>query len=110
MSALTRREALVAGALGTVGLSLPGLLANSTPDSARAKSVILVVPWGGPAQIDTLDMKPSAPEEVRGEFKPVATRVPGLRICEHLPRLAEQADRFAVVRALSHRITAHNPA
>lgn len=110
MSALTRREALVAGGLGTVGLSLPGLLANSTPDSAKAKSVILVVPWGGPAQVDTLDMKPDAPEEVRGEFKPVATRVPGLRICEHLPRLAERADRFAVVRSLTHRITAHNPA
>src|SRR5262249_33044306 len=78
--------------------------------SAKQKSVIFIVPWGGPAQMDTLDPKPDAPEEVRGEFQPIATRVPGLRICEHLPKLAAMADRFAVVRSLSHAITAHNPA
>lgn len=108
MSFLTRRQALVAGGLGTVGLSLPRLLAAESP--AKAKSVILVVPWGGPAQVDTLDPKPDAPEEVRGEFRPIATRVTGLRVCEHLPKLAATADRFAVLRALTHPITAHNPA
>lgn len=108
--AFTRRQAIIAGGLGTLGLSLPQLLANQRDTKAKQKSVILVVPWGGPAQMDTLDPKPDAPEEVRGEFDPIATRVPGLRVCEHLPRLAAMADRFAVVRSLCHSITAHNPA
>lgn len=108
---IDRRQALIAGALGTVGLTLPRLLAVEASDSPkRAKSVLLIVPWGGPGQMDTLDMKPDAPEEIRGEFLPVATRVPGTRICEHLPRLAGLADQFSVVRSLSHRMTAHNPA
>jgi uncharacterized protein (DUF1501 family) len=109
--AFTRRQALVAGGLGAVGLALPRLLAGEAPSGKnKKKSVLMVVPWGGPAQMDTLDPKPDAPEEVRGEFKPVATRVPGVRICEHLPKLAEMADRFAIVRSLAHQITAHNPA
>lgn len=108
---LDRRQALVAGALGAVGLSLPTLLAaeaNTRPQ--RAKSVLLVVPWGGPAQMDTLDPKPDAPEEIRGAFRPIATRVAGTHISEHLPRLAGLADQYAIVRSVSHRITAHNPA
>jgi hypothetical protein len=108
--ALTRRQAVVAGGFGALGLSLPRLLAAEKGASAKQKSVIFIVPWGGPAQMDTLDPKPDAPEEVRGEFKPIATRVPGLRVCEHLPKLAAMADRFAVVRSLTHAITAHNPA
>jgi hypothetical protein len=106
--AFTRRQAVIAGGLGA--LSLPRLLAAEKHTSAKQKSVIFIVPWGGPAQMDTLDPKPDAPEEVRGEFRPIATRLPGLRICEHLPRLAAMADRFAVVRSLSHTISAHNPA
>jgi uncharacterized protein (DUF1501 family) len=108
--ALTRRHAIVAGGLGTLGLSLPQLLAAEKSTAAEQKSVIFIVPWGGPAQMDTLDPKPDASEEVRGEFRPIATKVTGLRICEHLPKLAARADRFAVVRSLSHAITAHNPA
>jgi hypothetical protein len=108
---MNRRQALVAGALGTVGLSLPRLLAAETGSpGARATSVLMVVPWGGPGQMDTLDLKPDAPEEVRGEFRPITTRVPGIRICEHLPRLAALADQFAIVRSMSHQINAHNPA
>lgn len=105
----TRRHALAVGALGAVGLSLPALLANESR-RAKAKSVLMVVPWGGPGQMDTLDPKPDAPEEVRGEFKPIATRTPGLRVCEHLPKLAALSNEYAVVRSLSHQITAHNPA
>jgi hypothetical protein len=109
--AITRRQAVVAGGLGTLGLSLPSLLAGeATTRTTKPKSVLMIVPWGGPAQVDTLDLKPDAPENVRGEFSPTATRVPGTRICEHLPRLAAMADRFAIVRSLSHPITAHNPA
>lgn len=108
--AFTRRQAIVAGGLGTFGLSLPRLLAAEKHAPTKQKSVIFIVPWGGPAQMDTLDPKPDAPEEVRGEFRPIATKVTGLRICEHLPKLAAMADRFAVVQSLSHAITAHNPA
>ena len=100
------------GRAGTLGLSLPKLLAGeaTTRATGKPKSVLMIVPWGGPAQVDTLDLKPDAPEEVRGEFNPIATRVPGTRICEHLPRLAAMADRYAIVRSLTHPITAHNPA
>jgi len=108
--AFTRRQAVIAGGLSAFGLSLPGLLARESPTNGKKKSVLLIVPWGGPAQMDTLDLKPDAPEEVRGEFRPIATRVPGTRICEHLPRLATMTDRFAIVRSLSHTITTHNPA
>jgi hypothetical protein len=109
---VTRRHALTAGALGAVGLSLPNLLAGESRKATgkKANSVLMIVPWGGPAQMDTLDPKPDAPEEVRGEFKPIATRTPGLRVCEHLPKLAALSDRYSVVRSLSHQITAHNPA
>jgi hypothetical protein len=107
----TRRQALVAGALGTVGLSLPRLLrAESQARTPGEKSVILVVPWGGPSQHDTFDPKPDAPAEVRSVFSPIATRTVGLRVGEHLPRLAAMSDRFAVLRAVSHHISTHNPA
>ncbi len=106
-----RRQMLIAGALGACGLSLPQLLAaEATAKPRRKKSVILILPWGGPCQLDTLDPKPDAPAEIRGEFRPIATRLTGLRICEHLPRLADRADRFTVVRSASHRISTHNSA
>src|SRR4051812_32693273 len=108
---MTRRQALVAGGLGTLGLSFPGLLAGEAAGrGGKQKSVVMIVPWGGPAQVDTLDPKPDAPEEVRGEFHPIATKVPGTRVCEHLPKLAAMADQFAIVRSLRHDITAHIPA
>ena len=75
--------------------------------SRKPKSVILVFLTGAPSHLDTFDMKPDAPPEVRGEFQSVATKVPGLRICEHLPRLAARADRYALVRSLAHRENNH---
>ena len=107
----TRRQALVAGGLGTSGLSLSQLLrAEGRSRTSGPKAIILVVPWGGPLQHDTFDPKPDAPAEVRSLFKPIATRTVGLRVGEHLPRLAALSDRFSVLRAVSHHIGTHNPA
>src|SRR5436190_15389581 len=82
-----RREFLRAGALGLFGLGLPQLLRaqSSTPRSGRARACIVLFMWGGPAQQETWDPKPDAPAEYRGEFRPVATNVPGIRVGEHLP-------------------------
>jgi Protein of unknown function (DUF1501) len=107
----TRRQALIAGGLGTVGLSLPQLLhAETRTRTSSRKSVILVVPWGGPSQHDTFDPKPDAPAEVRSVFKPIRTRTAGLMMGEHLPRLAAMSNRFSVLRAVSHHISTHNAA
>ena len=78
-----RREVLRAGALSLFGLSLPQLLAVEKPAKTPKACVVLFM-WGGPAQQDTWDMKPEAPDVYRGEFKPIATSVPGVQICEHL--------------------------
>src|SRR5258705_3757493 len=85
-------------------MSLPGLLAAQTarPSRGRAKACIVLFMWGGPAQQDTWDPKPDAPVEFRGEFETIATRIPGYRVCEHLPRLAERADRLAIIRSMTH--------
>lgn len=96
------------GGLGLVGLSLPRLLAASaTParsdkSRVRAKSCIFVCQYGGASQIDTWDPKPDAPEDVRGPYRPIATSVPGIRITEMLPRLARLADRYCLIRSMSH--------
>jgi hypothetical protein len=76
----------------------------------RARACILLFQVGGPYQAETFDPKPDAPEEVRGPFRPIATRVPGLRVTEALPRVAQQADNLAVVRSVHHLIRCHNPA
>ena len=77
---------------------------------ATAKSVILLFQFGGPSHIDTFDPKPHAPEEVRGEFKTIRTKVPGIHITEHLPKMAQIADKFSLVRSVSHKTSSHNPA
>jgi hypothetical protein len=106
----TRREVLRAGALGAVGLSLPQLLrAESAARKTRIKSCIMVFAFGGPAQQETFDMKPDAPAEIRGEFKPIATNVAGIQICEHLPKLAKLADQYAIIRSATHKNRVHNP-
>src|SRR4051794_35463644 len=103
-----RRRFLQVGSSSLLGLGLPGLLAGreaaaSAPAAAgRAKSVIVILLSGGLGQHDSFDMKPEAPEGIRGEFKPLDTAVPGIRMCEHLPRLAARADRLAIVRSMSH--------
>ncbi len=65
---------------------------------------------GGQGQIDTWDMRPEAPEGIRGEFRPIATRVPGTLFCEHMPQLAATADKFAIIRSMHHTVTNHNNA
>lgn len=103
-SSLSRRELLQAGALGAVGCSLADLLrltASAQNESARAKSVILLWLWGGPSHLDTFDMKPAAPTEYRGPYRPVPTNVSGIEICELLPQLARRADRFALIRSMN---------
>jgi hypothetical protein len=92
----TRRDFLHVGLLG---LAAP--LTAAAP-RRRVRSVIQLFLWGGPAQQETFDLKPDAPEGVRSLFRPIATRTPGLRICEHLPRLARLSDRYAIVRSLTH--------
>ena len=102
---MVRREFLQVGFSGFAGLSLSTVLAGRASAAAvapRAKSMILVFLTGAPSHIDTFDMKPDAPEGIRGEFKPIATNVPGISFCEHLPKLASMADLLAVVRSMSH--------
>ena len=67
----------------------------------------MIFMWGGPSQLDTWDPKPDAPAEIRGEFRPIATRIPGIRICEHFPRLAKHADKYAIIRSMTHDDPAH---
>jgi hypothetical protein len=102
---ITRRQLIQAGGIGVLGLGLPRLL-QARP--ARQKSCIFLVQYGGCSHLDSFDLKPDAPLEVRGPFKPIATNVPGLRVCEHLPRLANLADRFAIVRSMSHGNPGHD--
>ncbi len=107
--AITRRRMLQAGGLGMVQLGLPGMLlsrADAMPGTgqkhARERSCIFVLLCGGPSHLDTWDLKPGAPEEYRGPYKPIATAVPGMRISELHPRLAKLANRFCLVRSMSH--------
>ena len=106
----TRRSFLQVGYSGLLGMGLPGLLAArgaSAVTSAgapigRARSVIVILLSGGIGQHDSFDMKPGAPDGIRGEFKPIQTSVPGIQICEHLPMLAARMARLAIVRSMSH--------
>src|SRR5437588_6725342 len=74
------------------------------------RSCIVVMLYGGPSHLDTWDIKPHAPVEIRGEYQPISTNVPGRTVCEHLPRLANLVDRLAVVRSMHHGMTNHNSA
>ncbi len=114
---ITRREVLRVGGLGFTGLACPELFRAraraATAGTARAggfgkaRACILIFNYGGPSHLDLWDLKPDAPPEIRGEFKPIATRVPGVSITEHLPRLAALADRYALVRSVTHRDNDH---
>jgi hypothetical protein len=107
---IRRRDFLRVGVLGTAGLGLADYLRMAEAGevhSGKATSAIFIYLGGGPSHVDTFDMKPEAPEEYRGEFKPIATNVPGIEICEHLPRLAQCADKFALLRGVSHSLTEH---
>ena len=94
-----------------LGMSLPKVWAAeaiASAQAARAKSVIFVFLYGGPSQLETFDMKPDAPTTIRGPFKPIDSRTTGLRICEHLPRLAERSDKYCVVKTVNHPQNDHN--
>ena len=90
----------------------PSALAAAPASIARKpiRSCVLVFYYGGPSHLDTLDPKPSAPAEVRGEYRTIATAVPGTRICEHMPQLARLMDRVAVIRSVHHPMRNHNSA
>lgn len=114
---LTRRQCLSMGVLGGLGLIGQEFVARGAERPAggsagfgQAKSVILVFANGGQSQIDTWDPKPSAPENVRGEFTPIATALPGANFCEHLPQTAKIADRLTVIRSMSHEDLDHGSA
>ncbi|MEQ9409996.1 MAG: DUF1501 domain-containing protein [Fuerstiella sp.] len=107
----TRRQALQAGGAGLLGLTLPKLMAAEAIGAdrrARAKSVIFLFLFGGPSQLETFDMKPEAPDAIRGPFRPIASRTPGLQICEHLPKTAAVTDRCTVIRTMSHSYNDHS--
>ena len=109
----SRRQLLQAAGAGLLGLSLPGVLSAervATAGNPKAKSVIFLFLFGGPSQLETFDMKPDAPSAIRGPFKPIASRTPGLRICEHLPGLARVSDRLCVVRTMTHSYNDHSGA
>jgi hypothetical protein len=108
----SRRALLKIGAVGLSGLTLPGILkAENDAKSKRkatAKSVILLFQFGGASHIDTFDPKPDAPGEIRGEFKTIASTVPGSPVTEHLPKLAARAHRYAILRSVRHNKGNHN--
>lgn len=112
--ACSRRELLrIGGGLAACGLTLPRRLSGeefvAPGPQARARSCILLYLLGGPPHQDMFDLKPQAPSEMRGPFEPIATRVPGLQICELLPQLAGLADRYSLIRSVSHRNSNHTP-
>src|SRR6516225_7177520 len=109
---VSRREFLQVGGLGAAGLALADLFraraqgsAPPAPGAGRVRSCILLFMGGGPPQLDTFDLKPDAPVEVRGEFPPTATSVPGTQISSLLPALAQQAHRYAIIRSVSDEYT-----
>lgn len=107
---VSRRDFLQVGTLGAIGLSLPELMAAKAQGAVAKdrdeRSVILIFNLGAPSQIDTFDMKPEAPVEIRGPFKPIKTNVPGIDICEIFPKHAQHADKFSLVRSCYHTAAA----
>jgi hypothetical protein len=104
-----RRDFLKVGAIGA-GLSLSGYLRQAAAGEvkgAKATNAIFINLTGGPSHMDTFDLKPNAPTEFRGTFNPIKTNVEGVEICEHLPKLAQCADKFAILRGVSHTLGAH---
>lgn len=112
---LSRRQVLHAGSISALGLGLGDLQLRSAlaQESGQnlpkkpAKACIFLFMWGGPSQLETFDLKPDAPLEVRGEFNPISTKVPGIQICEHFTQLASLTDKLAIIRSLTHDDPAH---
>src|SRR5262249_45387872 len=103
-----RRELLQVGAVSLLGAGMSDLLrletqaAPSATARKKAKAVVFIFQSGGPSQHEPFDPKPDAPDGIRGEYGTTATRLPGIRFCEYLPRLAQRADKFAIVRTMHH--------
>ncbi len=111
---IRRRQLMQVGGLSLFGgMNLPRLLhaadASRTKPNGPAKSVILFNLLGGPSQLDMFDMKPHAPLEIRGEFAPISTSVPGVQICEHMPNIARIMHKLALIRTVTHNYNSHNP-
>jgi len=112
---LSRRRLLKVGSLSLLGLNLPGLLrAEATrkdkPFKARAKSVIFLFQWGGPSHVDMFDMKPDAPEQIRGPHRPISSNADGIQVSERLPRTAKVMDKVTLIRSIHHTMKNHNSA
>jgi hypothetical protein len=113
---LTRRELLQVGYSGLLGLGVPSLwtgqaaAGTAAANAAKAKSVVLIFLTGAPSHLDTFDLKPEAPVEIRGDFKAIATKEAGVNYCEHLPGLAARADKLAVIRSMTHGLPSHEHA
>ncbi len=105
---LSRRRLLQAGAAGCLGMLPRASWASNA--SKPIRSCILIFYYGGPSHLDTVDPKPNAPAEVRGEYRTIPSSVPGIRVCEHLPRTAKLMDRIAVIRSMHHPMRNHNSA
>jgi hypothetical protein len=114
MHRLTRRQLLQVGGISVLGLGLPELLRANAPTgesgkkNRREKSCIFIVQYGGASHIDSWDLKPDAPQDIRGPYKPIATKVSGIQIGELLPRLAKLADRYCIVRSMTHSNGGHD--
>ena len=119
-SGLTRRDFLQAGGVGALGLGLPGFLnlkqaqaessSSTLPSFGRAKQCLFLYLYGGPSQLETFDMKPNAPAEIRGTMKPIPSSLPGIDVCEYLPHTAKIMDRISVVRSVTHPYPIHGVA
>ena len=110
---MTRRHALKVGGMGLLGLTMPGLLrAEALVPSikSRAKSVIFLFQWGGPSHIDMFDMKPDAPEGIRGPHRPISSKADGIQVSEHLPKTAAVMDKVTLIRSMHHTMKNHNSA
>jgi len=107
---LSRRNFIKIGALGMGGLALPQLLQAESAAGIRKshKAVIMIYLPGGPPHQDTFDLKLDAPSEIRGEFRPISTNLPGLQVCEHLPKIATVCDKLAVIRSISDAVDDHS--
>ncbi len=109
---ITRRDAIKLGVIGSAaGLTMSNYLrladAGQVNPKASSQAAIFIELPGGPSHIDTFDLKPDAPSEFRGKFNPIKTNVPGIEICEHLPKMAQCADKFSILRGVSHSLGAH---
>ncbi|MDA1017238.1 MAG: DUF1501 domain-containing protein, partial [Planctomycetota bacterium] len=114
---IARRDVLKIGVASTLGVTigLPQLLQSQTRAAEKAQggkdvSLIILFLQGGLSTIDTLDLKPNAPTEFRGEFNPINTNIPGTQVCEYLPNLAKHADKFSLLRNFTHQDSGHGPA